>query len=91
MTDRFTNQKPRIATQEECNGRWDGVPNGKRFRCHLCGHKFIVGDYWRWVYSPHAINFMVCEECDGNDVLDRWDIALEELRQRFWWALDYEI
>ena len=85
----FTDQKPRIATAEECQAPWSGGKLGKYFRCYLCGHKFAVGDRWRWVYaiSIHLPNFSVCEGCDGPDVLARWKAANEELEQRFWWAI----
>jgi len=89
---KFTDQKPRVATVDDCRARWGGVPNGKRFRCYLCGYKFKPGDTWRWVYgngqSPAYGNFIVCESCDGEDVLERWAAANKELLQRFWWALD---
>ena len=65
--DRFTNQEPRIATKEECEAPWSGYRDGSRFRCRLCGHKFQVGDQWRWVYGKEAGNFMVCSNCDTGD------------------------
>jgi hypothetical protein len=85
----FTDQKPRIATEQDCAAEWGGGPNGKRFRCNLCGHKFVPGDVWRWVYGGPVklINFLVCEKCDGSDVMSRWVEANKELRERFWWAL----
>jgi len=84
----FTDQKQRIATEEECKANWGGEKNGKRFRCYLCGHKFVVGDKWRWVYNnnPGGFgNFCVCDKCDGEDVVERWAEANKEARQRFWW------
>lgn len=70
----FTDQKQRIATEKECNNWGGNTESAKRFRCYLCGHKFIVGDKWRWIYSASKglYNFIVCEKCDGPDVLDRW-------------------
>lgn len=84
----FTDQKPRIATKEDLSANWSCGKNGKYFRCYLCGHKFVEGDYWRFVYAfhKHLTNFMVCEKCDGEDVLDRWEKANQELENKFWWA-----
>lgn len=84
----FTDQKPRIATERQVT-RWGGKREaGKRFRCYLCGHKFRVGDYWRWVLGTKVSlsNLLVCEKCDGPDVLKRWKKANEDLETRFWWA-----
>ncbi len=85
----FTDQKPRIATAEECTLSWGGAPNGERFRCMLCGHRFQPGDQWRWVYSGDTVNVTVCEKCDGEnaDVIARWKAHVAEARQRFWWFL----
>ena len=85
----FTDQKVRVATEKHVTAKWGGAPNGERFRCYLCGHKFTVGDEWRWVFTKKYGNLMVCKKCDGSDVLDRWYAANEELETRFWWALDY--
>jgi hypothetical protein len=87
----FIDGKPRIATKEDCSASWGFIKNGERFRCYLCGHKFIVGDYWRFVFMndgthPGCGNFLVCEKCDGEDVKERFVKANEELRNRFWWA-----
>ena len=98
----FTNQKPRIATEEECKASWGGYKNGAHFRCYLCGHKFIVGDQWRWVCGGTKTfissldgktygvsNLMVCKKCDdtNEEVLNKWQAAYEELNTRFWWAI----
>jgi len=92
----FTDQKARIATEKDCQARWGGEGPGVEFRCYICGHKFIPGDIWRWVYSAGRtfqvdgktcglINFLVCSTCDGDDILDRWVKHSEEGYQRFWW------
>ena len=73
----FTDGKPRVATKEDANFRWGGHPAGEWFRCYMCGHRFKVGDVWRWVYANFGGsvctqgNFFVCFDCDGNDVLER--------------------
>ena len=71
----FTDQQPRVATEEDVKAPWSGIRNGKRFYCRLCGHQFQVGDTWRWVCagSIHRLNLMVCASCDGEDVLVRWE------------------
>ena len=88
-TGRFTNQQSRPATKADCRAAWGGEPNGKRFRCKMCGYRFVPGDVWRWVYGGKVgmQNLLVCERCDGPDILDRWVSANKELEERFWWAL----
>ena len=80
----FTDQKPRVATAADVTAKW-----GSQFRCYLCGHRFQVGDQWRWVWSGAAAlrNCLVCARCDGDDVLERWQALNDELAQRFWWVL----
>ncbi len=87
MGNSFTDQQPRVATEEDVKACWGMGKPGERFRCYLCGYKFQVGDRWRWVYAGSAglTNFLVCAACDGDDVLERWRAANEEARQRFWW------
>lgn len=85
----FVDQKPRRATEEDCKADWNGGEGGVKFRCYLCGHKFVVGDYWRFVLATHKalINFLVCEKCDGDDVLDKWIDHNEILKTKYWWVL----
>ena len=82
----FTDQKQRITTENDLELKWGF--RGGRLRCYLCGYLFIVGDKWRWVYAGrrNLTNFVTCESCDGEDVLDRWEAANTELKKRFWWA-----
>ena len=72
--DQFTNQKHRHVTEKELVANWSGGKKGKYFRCTLCGYKFKLGDYWRWVYAndtPNTFgNFMVCFKCDNENVLE---------------------
>ena len=83
----FTDQSPRTATETDCAAPWDGERDGKRFRCYLCGHRFAAGDTWRWVHATHrsVINFLVCGDCDGPDVLDQWVTRHDDGMRRFWW------
>lgn len=83
----FTDRQPRIATLEEVSAPWMGYPHGERFRCYLCGHRFEVGDYWRWEAGPVGYsNFLICESCDGPDVVERWVAWVDEVRRRAFWA-----
>lgn len=92
--DTFTNGKRRVATAQDMQTKW-GL-DGKSFHCYLCGHWFREGDGWRWQYAGGVrvkdedgktwgvTNFMVCDECDGPDVIDRWKKLNEEfLSPRF--------
>ena len=84
----FTDQKPRLATKEECEAPWSGYKDGRYFRCHLCGHRFQEGDQWRWVRGIRMLNFKVCGKCDtgdDEDLRDRVDKAWEESKERFWY------
>jgi hypothetical protein len=87
----FTDQKPRIATEDDLKARWSGGKPGEYFRCNLWGYHFKLGDHWRWVYAGHVHlqNLTVCHNCDGpNDqVLEKWKKANEELKTHFWWAI----
>jgi len=78
----FTDQRPRTATERDLATRWMGGKPGEYFRCCMCGHRFAVGDYWRWVYTngtPGAGgNPIVCEGCDGMDVIGRWKAKIEQ-------------
>ena len=80
--------KRRVATEEHCKAPWSG--SSSKFRCHLCGHRFKVGDGWRFVMmSGNLLNFLVCDDCDDPHVADVWRERNEELkraRERFWWA-----
>lgn len=95
----FTNGLRRIATERDCATKWGGDAPGVRFRCYLCGHKFAVGDGWRWQYCGEtytstergkaygAINFLVCDACDGPDVVRRWLDRNAEFHSAKFWAL----
>src|SRR5574340_755940 len=97
----FTSQQRQVATEKDCSvTKWSGAGPGVRFRCYLCGHKFIVGEGWRWVYSAGrtfenadekrmngVINFICCDSCDGPDVLDRWVERNREFYGDKFWAL----
>lgn len=89
MSESFTNQKPRIATEEECKAPWSGYRDGRNFRCKLCGHRFKEGDGWRWLYGKGiTTNFMVCAQCDNDNddaLIARMEALIEESKQKFWW------
>jgi hypothetical protein len=99
MREGFTNGLRRIATEHECQIKWGGAPAGVNFRCYMCGHKFQPGDGWRWQYCAGKttvehdgqrfglMNFMVCDDCDGTDVIDRWVAKHVEFYSDKFWAL----
>lgn len=84
----MTDQKPRVATEEDVRMPWSGGANGKYFRCKLCGHKFVVGDYYRFVFHRYG-NIIVCQGCDKDDPVAEWTRIHEEwdkLKEgKFWW------
>lgn len=86
--------KPQIATKEHCNAPWSG--NKRNFRCGLCGYQFKVGDYWRFVYTNsipgYGGNPLVCNKCDGPDVIEKWKALCDEWRKiwksdKFWYFI----
>jgi len=88
----FTDQKPRVVTTDDLAAHWSGYKDGSHFRCYLCGHKFKLGDTWRWVYDndgdgAHAGNFMVCSDCDGPDVRTRWKYHVQYIKRTAWWLI----
>lgn len=85
---RWLNQEPQVATEEDCKGKWSGLPDGEGFRCKMCGYRFKVGDYWRWVSGEgKTINFIVCKDCDGEDVKERFVEHVEKGKREFWWMI----
>ena len=73
------------ATKEDVKMSWSVGRNGKYFRCYLCGHKFIVGDYYRFIFGQGKCkNIIVCEDCDGEDALDR----MVEWERKFAWQFE---
>lgn len=88
----FTDQKPRIATEQDLKARWSCRKPGEGFRCYLCGHRFQVGETWRFVFANSTKgafhNFLVCPSCDGPDVLERWVKHCQEAKEKYWWLLE---
>jgi hypothetical protein len=83
----FTDQKPRVVSEEELKANWNGRGRAA-FRCYVCGHRFELGDGWRWQYVEGDRNLMVCSACDGPDLLERWAARMAWLRQSAWWLFD---
>ena len=87
----FTDGEPRIATESDCKAPWSGGKNGKYFRCGFCGHRFEVGDYYRWQHTndiPGASgNPLVCKNCDDvpEKVRKKWKEKCEEFNSDKWW------
>jgi len=76
----FTDQKPRIVKDEDLTSPWAGHTDGSHFYCGLCGHSFTIGDQWRWVYAGKMAlpNFMICETCDGDNIVSKWETLHNE-------------
>lgn len=85
----FTDGKQNVATQHDVDACWSGEAPGRRFRCYMCGHKFVVGDPWRFVYMNNTRascgNALVCTTCDGDDVVERMSAHAERGEKEFWW------
>ena len=73
--------------------------NDHHLRCYLCGHIFILGEQVSlvnnngWKDRPTGdFNPLVCDGCDGEDVLDRWVEHCKEAKRlmkgKFWWLND---
>ena len=90
----FTDGKPFVVTEESRRAPWSGGKNGECFRCYLCGYKFKLGDTARWQFTNNIPgaggNPLVCTDCDGPDVIERWIAMHREWenytrKQPFWW------
>lgn len=85
----FTDGKPWTVTEEETHLAWAGGANGKYFRCNLCGHRFKAGDRARFQFTNNVPgaggNPLVCRNCDGPDVVERWKQMCIDARTKFWW------
>lgn len=83
------------ATEQHVNSRWCGYPDNRRFRCAFCGHKFVIGDKFRAVYTnstPGASgNPFVCGKCNASDavLIEEWKQKHARFKQmkeeEFWW------
>ena len=94
--------KQHVVDAEVCNRRWNGYPAGLKFRCALCGHKFVSGDTVRFVITNNGAayeagapsgNPFVCGKCDGTNEyvyakLKEMKDEWNKIKQRFWWFLD---
>ena len=84
--DSFTNGKSWIVTKEDLSATWG---RGGALRCCMCGYVFLPGDAARWQYTNNVAgaegNPIVCEACDGPDVVERWKQMHELARTKFWW------
>lgn len=89
----FTNGKPFVVTADDVTKPWSCGKGGERFRCYLCGHRFVAGDVARWQYTNDTSNAggnpMVCVKCDGTreEVIARWITLREEFKSPKFWAL----
>jgi len=85
----FMDGKPWVVTKEEEQHNWLGGANGKYFRCALCGWKFHAGDTARMQFTNNIQgaggNPLVCAECDGPDVIERWKQMHKDVNEKYWW------
>lgn len=90
----FTDGLPHVVTDEELKACWSGVPNAFLFRCKICGHVFVKGDTYRFIFGSHKRknvgNVLVCGKCDSGDesVYEQFILMNEMLQERFWWAVE---
>lgn len=82
----ITDQKPHLVTEQDLKAPWNGGKDGKYFRCYLCGHKFSLDEYYRFVFSNLG-NVIVCRACD-DDVIQKWTNLHNEWKElsngKFW-------
>jgi hypothetical protein len=87
----FTDQKPH-KIDEDMLKTFKRVKN--RCACYMCGQDFKVGEVFRWVFTNGTEgasgNPIVCENCDGDDVIERWKAKhsqFKEIKNSFWWFI----
>lgn len=87
----FTNGKPFVATEEHCKLPWGLGKEGSKFRCTLCGYKFMVGDIVRWQFTNDVAgasgNPLLCKKCDGTkeEIVNKMvELRKEFMSERFW-------
>jgi hypothetical protein len=91
----FVDQKQHTATDTDVHGNWVGGIDGKYFRCYLCGHKFKVGDKYRWIMSNRQGmgNILVCDSCDtgwNTGIIDKWEQMHKDMVNKYWSFLKYD-
>lgn len=95
----FTDGKRFVVSSEDTKQGWAGGENGSRFRCNLCGHKFVSGDGCRFQYMGYETyighdrkkygvpNILVCDPCDGPEVINDWINTIMEFNSDRFWSL----
>lgn len=87
----FIDGKPQTVSEIDLKADWGGRSHKKfPFRCYMCGHKFQLGEYWRFIFTNDIAgaggNPIVCHSCDGDDVRERWKKLCDEFNgDKFWW------
>lgn len=92
----FLKGEPQIASEQDVKSPWLGMRNGNGFRCHLCGYRFKIGDYWRCQFTNNIPgaggNPLFCKSCDDTPeiVIGKWKARCDEWRKfktsdNFWW------
>ena len=82
-----------IVTEKELNLSWSGRKDN--FRCGLCGDKFKVGEGFRMVFTNNLAGYggnpLVCDKCDGADVIERWKKLWDEfntiIKNKKYWRM----
>jgi hypothetical protein len=81
---------PRPATAQDFLSRWSGFNDARMFRCHLCGKRFAEGDIFAIIFAPSpAGNALICERCDGPDVVERWLQRVRHIQAEAWWLWEH--
>lgn len=88
----------KIVTENHLKARWSGGKPGEYFRCGFCGHKFVLNDKFRCLYTndmPGASgNPLVCEACTtkwgtSEDLREewayKWSVYKKATENDFWW------
>lgn len=96
MSRKLLTFEPWDATEIDIRTPWYGHP--KNFRCGFCGHKFVVGDEVRSLYTNDTRatgNPLACSSCvnqhngDKEALRQAWIRLHEEFHAaregKFWW------
>lgn len=82
----WTNQEPFVVVEEMLHLNWGGR-GSHIFCCGFCHHRFEVNDEARWVYVEGCPNTFVCKNCDGSDVVERfqerWRTVIKPILDRW--------
>jgi len=92
----WTRGEPSTVTADHLESPWACGKPGEYFRCYLCGYRFELGDYFRFVFTNDMRdaggNPLVCKNCDeGNEAVraewKRMNDDVREMKKGKYWAL----